>query len=452
LLDILDAAMREIDSYRLVRNLVKVENGHMHVAGRAYALTDIRRIYVLGAGKGVTPMAIALEDVLEGRIERGLVIEKRMHGGMKEGERNTARLKKIEARRGGHPVPDESCVAGALKMLEIAGEAGEEDIVFFCVQGGCTSLTTLPAEGLDIEELQEATHFLLASGCDILQINSVRTALTRLSRGRLAREIYPASIINLVVNDYVPRFTGYASAEDHGWGPTAPFIGAGSNDLEKTISTLKTIGRWGAIPEKIRCRLHHPEASSSPLSLEDFRRIGIKYQTCILADTRTGVEAVQHAAERIGLRSMILSSVLEGEAKEAGRFFAGVSREVLENGRPLPRPCLLIAAGEKTVRIEGPCGEGGRNQECVLSAAADIDGGYGIVIASVGTDGTDGPTPFAGGIIDGYTLSRARSLGLDHRRYLHTHDSSSFLRALGDAILFKAPGTNICDLSLILVT
>jgi glycerate-2-kinase len=153
----------------------------------------------------------------------------------------------------------------------------------------------------------------------------------------------------------------------------------------------------------------------------------------------------------MGLDSTILSSAVEGEAVDVGTVYAGIAKEIYRNSRPVSPPGVAILAGEMTVTVGDGCGEGGRNQECVLSAALKIEGSSGIVIASFGTDGTDGPTDIAGGIVDGTTVQRARERGIDIREELRNHNSSAVLSELGDAIRFNQPGNNLCDLSVILV-
>lgn len=189
------------------------------------------------------------------------------------------------------------------------------------------------------------------------------------------------------------------------------------------------------------------------MTVTDYEKMGIHYHTFILASPETSACAAKVAAEKmLGLNSMILSTTLEGEAKEVGIMLAGIAKEIAKNGRPLKIPCVVISSGEKTVTITGKHGSGGRNQETVLSAALKIQEANNVVIASIGTDGTDGPTSIAGGIVDGYTLHRAMKKNIDLSECLNDHNSSYALTELGDVILFNEPGNNVCDLSLIVVT
>lgn len=451
-LDIIDETMAAIDVYRLTRNVVHLENNRLTVSERTYDLNKIDHIYVLGAGKGVVPIALALEDILQDRITRGLVIEKKVSemGGL---EIQIQRLNKVEALLGGHPLPDEVCVAGAKKMIEIAQAAEGSDLVFFCVQGGCTSLTTYPIKKLSLRDIQETTMLLLHSGKNIHEVNIVRTAITQLSKGRLARYIFPAVLVNLVVNDYVQLNPKLLSKEDDlGWGPTAPVSSPFRSELENIVTALRSTHYWNRMPEKVRRHLSNFNTVLEPPTIDEFNRIGLRYQACILANPQSAAEAAKKTADRMGIRSMILSTMLEGEAKDVGIFLAALGKEISVYQRPIKPPCVVIVTGEKTVTLNRRSGQGGRNQECVVSAAAHIDGFNKVVISSVGTDGTDGPTHYAGGIVDGMTFQQAKDFGMHCSSYLKGHNSNAFLKKLDDAILFNSPGTNVCDLSLVVVT
>ena len=452
-LDVLEYAIELIDAYGLVRNLIYREGNLLKVGFLNYDLRTVSNIYVLGGGKAVLQMAEALDGILGDKIKKGIVVEKRLNG-MAKGFERISRIKRIKVLQGNHPVPDDVAVAGAAEILAIAQNAGMGDLVFFCVQGGCTCLTTLPADGLTLEDIQKTTELLLNSGLEIRIINTVRTAMTKLSQGRLAKYIHPAEIINLVVNDFVWAYPEgwHQGGYDLGWGPSVPVPDSRRSAFENSIFDLKKHPFWKEMPKNVKKHLENCSTDQLPQTVKDFERNGIDYHTFVLANPEDVAEAAKEGADRINLHSMILSSVIEGEASEIGIAFAGIAKEIVKKGRPLKPPCAIIASGEKTVSIIGEHGEGGRNQEAVLSAALKIDGGHEIVILSVGTDGTDGPSYIAGGIVDGYTVERAKAKGIGISDCLKVHDSSRALKGLGDAIFFDEPGNNVCDLSLIVVS
>jgi glycerate 2-kinase len=451
-LDIIDATMARIDAARLTKNRVRLQGGRLEVDSLEIGLSEVGEIFVLGAGKGVLQIAEALDQVLGSRINSGLVIEKRLTGMPVARERIQA-IRHIEVVEAGHPLPDEAGAKATRRMLGLARRAGKGDLVFVCVQGGCSSLTTLPAPGLSLDDVRRATDALLREGADIGVLDAVRMGLTQLQGGALAKLIHPATIINLVVNDFVWSYRHrWREADTHlGWGPSVPVLDRDRRRLGGLPSELKSSGVWDELPDRVRERLLRVDPASSALTEADFEEMGICWQTVILADPETSAEAARQVAQEMGLGAMILSTALEGEAAEVGCFFAGIAKEIAKNGRPLPPPCVLIATGEMTVSVGAGSGLGGRNQECVLGAAGRIAGGEGIVIVSVGTDGTDGPTEFAGGIVDNHTGRRAKALGVDIQRDLRVHNTTAALLALEDAIQFNQPGDNVCDLSLILV-
>ena len=451
-LEIIERTMARIDASRITRELVSFENDILRVGQESFDLSETRNVYVLGAGKAVLQIAEALEQILGDRITKGLVIEKRLEG-MQRGLERIQRLKRIQVLQGNHPVPDETAVEGSQKILEIAREATARDLVLFCVQGGCTCLTTLPAPGLTLEDIKKTTENLLESGVEIIELNAIRTALTSLSGGRLARYIHPAPIINLVVNDYVLRYPEAAGEARYGagWGPTAPVPNERRMDMASTLAALDKHGLWDKLPSNVVAYLKKNQPAET-LTAADFERLGIRQHTFVLADPQDAAEAACQAASDLGLNAMILSSCLEGEAKEVGIMLAGIATELSRNHRPLAPPCAVIATGEKTVTITGPHGEGGRNQECALSAARNINRADQVVIVSVGTDGTDGPNYVAGGMVDGFTMQRAAQKQINISGVLKRHSAKEGLTALGDAVYFDEPGNNVCDLSLIVVT
>jgi glycerate 2-kinase len=162
-------------------------------------------------------------------------------------------------------------------------------------------------------------------------------------------------------------------------------------------------------------------------------------------------EAAMQAAESRGLKGLVLTTLLEGESQEAGKFLATVAKEIVLNRRPIAPPCVLIAGGETTTRVGAKSGEGGPSQELALGFALEISNCRGLSIAAIDTDGTDGPTEIAGGVADESTVERARLKGLDVYDFLKTHDSSTILRTLGDEIVTGNTGTNICDLNVIYI-
>lgn len=429
-LNIIEYALKTIDPYEAMKRTVLIDNEELSVGHLKYNLSKIRNIYVVGAGKGTLRIAEALEDTLGNRIKRGIIIEKQTQG---------HKLKKIKVVKGGHPIPNKAGMEGAKEVVELAKSAQEDDLVFVCITGGCSALMPLPVEGTSLADKKKVTDLLLKCGATIEEINAVRKHISAIKGGRLAKYIYPAEVVNLIVIDEVAGLP---------WGPTVP----DTTTFEDATRALKKYNLWEKIPKTVRKHLQRglTDPSLETPKPKDFE--GLKVRNVILADNRIACEAAKKKAEKLGFNSMILSTVLEGESREAGIVLASIAKEIEERNRPLGPPCVLISGGETTVTIAGEAGEGGRNQELALASSLKIDGSKNIVIVSIGTDGTDGPTDIAGGIVDGCTLGRTREKGIDIFKNLMKHNSSYVFRQLKDAIFTGPTGTNVMDLTLVVVT
>ncbi|MCZ2808047.1 MAG: glycerate kinase [Candidatus Bathyarchaeota archaeon] len=428
-LDIIEYAFGAIDTYESVRKTVLIDDGELIVGNSKYDLRKFRNIYVVGAGKGTVGMAEALEEILGRRIKRGVIIEKRGQGRY---------LQTIKVVEGGHPTPDEAGLEATKEIVEIAKSTRERDLVFVCIMGGCSALMVLPVEGVTLGDINRVNDLLLKCGATIEEINAVRKHLSAVKGGRLAKYIHPAEIINLIVIDEVAGLP---------WGPTVP----DTTTFEDAVHVLKKYNLWEKILSSVR---RHLERGLTDPSLEtpkakDFE--GLKIHNLILANNNIACEAAKKKAEELGFNSMILSTVLEGESREVGIVLASIAKEVEKRNRPLKPPCVIISGGETTVTITEEPGEGGRNQELALAASLKIDGSEKIVIVSIGTDGTDGPTDIAGGIVDGYTLRRGKKKGLDVYKNLIKHNSSHVFRKLNDAVFTGPTGTNVMDLGFAVV-
>jgi len=245
-------------------------------------------------------------------------------------------------------------------------------------------------------------------------------------------------MINLIVIDEIAG---------RPWGPTVP----DTTTFEDAVTVLKKYELWEKTPKSVREYLKRGTIDPSLETLKPCDFKDFKVHNIILADNETMCEAAKKRAEELGLKSLILSTKLEGESREAGIVLASIAKEIEEKGRPVKPPCVLIMGGETTVTITGPHGKGGPSQELVLGASLKIDGSKKVVIASIDTDGTDGPTEIAGGIVDGYTLKRAEEKGIDIFESLRKHNCYEALMKLQDAIITEPTGTNVMDLDIVVV-
>ncbi len=432
-LRVLAAALEAVEPARLLGRAVRVEGKgrgeRLIVGGRVYDLTRYERVIVVGGGKASAAMARALEELLGDRIAAGLVNTKYGY---------TAGTRSIKVREAGHPLPDESGLAGAREIERLLADATEDDLVICLLSGGGSALLPAPAPGITLEEKSQLTELLLRAGATIEEINTVRKHLSTLKGGQLARLAHPAEVITLILSDVVGDPLDVIAS-----GPTVP----DPTTFEDAYGILRRYGLWEKAPEAVREHISRGRAGVLPETPKEGDPCFARVHNFIIGGNRLAVEAALEEARKLGFNTLLLTAFLQGEAREAGRLFGAIAKEVLRSGNPAPRPAMVIAGGETTVTVRGQ-GKGGRNQELALSAAIEIAGLDRVVIASLATDGTDGPTEAAGGLVDGHTSGRAKQQGLEPREYLDANDSYSLLRRTGDLLITGPTNTNVNDLVL----
>ncbi|MBZ5608554.1 MAG: glycerate kinase [Acidobacteriia bacterium] len=427
-LRIFRAALRAADPFEAVLRHARLD-GQTLVAGRhRYRLPDFGNIYVVGAGKAGAHMARAVERLLGRRIRGGLINVKYGHG---------VPLRRIQLNECGHPVPDRNGESGAQRIAEIASAAQSRDLVICLISGGASALLPLPAPPVTLKEKQQTTRLLLDCGADIHEINCIRKHISGIKGGQLARLAYPATVLALILSDVIGD-----DLDVIGSGPTVP----DRSTFRDAQGIFEKYGIWEKAPAGVRQRLTSSVAETPKPGDRIFERV----QNLIVGSNRLAVDAAVREARALGFHTLVLSTFLEGEAREVARVHAAIAREIRAAGRPLRTPACVLSGGETTVTIRGT-GLGGRNQEFALAAALDIAGLEDVVILSGGTDGTDGPTDAAGAIADGSTLSRAKDAGLDAAAFLANNDSYHFFERLGDLIKTGPTGTNVADVQVMLV-
>ena len=430
---IFDAGLRAVDPAELVKRELRRPRDMLEVAGRHYDLAKYRRLYVVGAGKASARMASAVEDIADGSLHGGIVIVKYGH---------SVPLNKIKVIAAGHPVPDEAGANATREIIAALSQAKKDDLILCLLSGGGSALLSYPADNLSLEDKQTMTRLLLDCGAKIQEINAIRKHLSRVKGGRLAQLASPATIVSLILSDVVgDHIESIAS------GPTAP-DGTTFSDCWRIIERYGLIGQ---IPTTVRDFLKQGVQGKIAETPKPGDRLFEKVQNVIVGNNRTALLAAEHQAEALGYHTLILSSFIEGEAREAALFHSAIAKEIISTDNPVSRPACVISGGETTVTIRSD-GRGGRNQEFALAAAIEIDGTEGVAILSGGTDGTDGPTDAAGGIVDGTTIKRAKNRGLEANYYLNRNDSYRFLQAAGDLLVTGPTFTNVMDLRLVLVT
>jgi glycerate 2-kinase len=427
-LDVVEHGIGAVDTYLATKRNIQLQGSKLYVHTIEYNLEDIKKIYFVGAGKGSFQIALALEEIFGERIEEGVVAVK---------EDETRQLKKIAVIHSGHPLPNRMSSIAAQEIVKIARKSQQGDLVFTAITGGASALMALPAQGIELKHVIQTTRLLLESGAVIQEINAVRKHISGISGGRLTQFIYPAEIINVTL---------MTNPKGMPW-PDAIF--ADPSTFQDAIRVLTEYGIWDEIPSAVRA---HLTRGLHDVSMETPKNLGnALVHTVNLGGKETACEGAARRTQELGINPVILSVNLEGEAREIGIALAGIAEEIFCSRRPFTSPCVLISGGETTVNLSNTKGDGGPNQELVLGFGKKISGLHNIAIASVGTDGSDGPTAIAGGIADGYTLIRAEEMGVDLFNSLRHHDSSSALVRLKDAVITGATGTNVMDLRVIFV-
>jgi len=439
ILEIIEKSLQALDSYDVILNLLDIDGDILRVGNLQWDLARKRRLFVIGAGKACNSMAKAVEEKLGDRINKGLVIVKKV-----ESNEGVSRIELVE---GGHPLPNQNGLQASKRILNMIEQATPDDLFIGLISGGSSALMSCPVSEISLDDEIELTDKLLRSGARILEINAVRRHISATNGGRLAQKIEAkgAEMINLIISDVVePQLTVNPGQPVLAFGtPVAP----DNTTLEDARNVLKKYRLQSQVPRSI---IKFLEVNNP--SRETPKTFGDRITHFIIQRPADACEAAKRAADELGINSIILTTVLEGDSQNAGIFLASVAKEVASNRRPISPPCIIIVGGETTSKVEeASSGRGGPSQELVLSFALEVNNLDGFSIASIDTDGTDGPTEIAGGIADCSTVKRAQGKGLNIQEQLLSHDSYTVFSALGDGIFTGNTGTNVCDLNVIFV-
>ena len=401
-----DAALQAVDASAAVERAISA-------ADFAHA----ERIFVVGAGKAGIAMTQAMVNILGDRLSAGVISVPALP---------SHASRQVSFIAGGHPVPTAGSIAAGQAIADLLAHTTTRDLVIALISGGGSALLELPQPGLSLADLQTTTNALLKCGATIHEINCIRSRLSRLKGGGLARLAYPARILGMILSDVVGNSLDIIAS-----GPTVPIA--------------STAAQVDAVVEKYRL---HSVLSPKVLEYLKQQTTGERgahpspsvIENRLIASNRLAAEAAVAAAKKLGYDSFFLADDWQGEAREVGNRFARLMIDKSGKGAK----CYVVG-GETTVTVRGS-GKGGRNQELALAAAIAIADRPNIAIAAFATDGVDGPTDAAGAIISGDTVMRARLLGLDPQQHLDDNNAYPFFSALGDLIVTGPTGTNVNDL------
>jgi glycerate 2-kinase len=409
-----------------------ISNGVKESSELSFDFNTFNKIFVVGTGKASNSMAQAIEDIFGDRITKGVVTTKYGH---------LLPLKKIEIIEAGHPIPDRKGYEGAKKIRSLLKESGPGDLVIFLLSGGGSALLPFPADDVELKEKQEVTQLLLDCGADIQEINTIRKHISRMKGGWLAKWAYPSTVIAFVLSDVVGD-----QLDVIGSGPTVP----DPSTFEEAWEILKKYDLLSEISPSIQKHLRSGREGKVEETPKPGDAVFEKVHNFLIGSNILALLAAKKEAASLGLNTLILSSSIVGETREAARFHTALAKEVVSSGNPIPRPACILSGGETTVTIKGN-GIGGRNQEFALAGALEISGIEKIVLLSGGTDGTDGPTDASGALADHTTVLRAKSMGLNPKVHLENNDAYPLFQKLGDLLITGPTHTNVMDVRIILV-
>lgn len=432
--DIMSAALAAVDPAQAIKRNVRLEGDNLRIGQRSYDLSSYERIFVVGGGKAGSPMVAAIEEILGERITAGLVNVK--HGYLLA---EAARIRRVEIVEAGHPTPDEAGRRGAERMVEMLSGLTEKDLVICLISGGGSALMTLPQPTISLADAQALTGALLRCGATINEINAVRKHTSRIKGGQLARLIHPAQVVSLILSDVVGNPLDVIAS-----GPTVP----DTTTFAQACGLLEKYGLLDKVPASVVGHLRAGAEGKIAETPKEGEAIFATVYNLIVGSNEIAARAALNRARQLGFNTQLLSTYVEGEAREVAKVLAAIAKEMAKSGQPIPRPGCLVIGGETTVTIRGE-GKGGRNQEMALAAALAIEGWEDVMVATLATDGTDGPTDAAGGVATGETVAWARELGLDPEEYLANNDSYHFLEALGELIVTGPTNTNVNDLAFV---
>jgi len=435
--EIFIGCLTAVDPYSAIKRFIHIEGNRLvlGIEGEPKTeidLTEFDRISLVGAGKATAPMARAIEELFGKRIQRGMI-------NLKYGF--TEKLAFTEIIEAGHPVPDENGAKGTRKILDFLKSAGEKDLIFSLISGGGSALLPQPAGGITLSEMQEITRSLLACGANIDEMNAVRKHISSSKGGQMARVAFPATIVNLMLSDVVGDKMDIIAS--------GPFVPDSSTfkDVWEIFIKYDLKGVHAAIDEHVKAGLK----GQIPETPKENDKIFDRVFNFIVGSNILALEAASVKAKKLGYKTLILSSMVEGETREVARVHSAIAKEIVKTGRPIPQPACIISGGETTVTIRGK-GLGGRNQEFCLAAALDLVGlPPRVVILSGGTDGNDGPTDAAGALVDPLTVTRGKDVGMEAAEFLDNNDAYHFFEKTSDLLMTGPTNTNVMDVRLVLV-
>jgi hydroxypyruvate reductase/glycerate 2-kinase len=424
---IYDQALKAVLPVNLINDALSLKKDILRIHNRTFDLRNCGGVYVFGSGKASLPMAEAVNAILGDRIKSGWVISN--CGGGACG--------RIEILEGCHPVPTEKSVNAAEVLMAKLSNLTPNDFFLYLLSGGSSSLVEKPVPPVKLDEFQDVTRLLLGCGAPIEEMNIVRKHLSLAKGGRLGQLTTAAGVV-LVISDVV--------GDDLEAIGSAPMF-CDRSSYRDACGILKKYDVWGRIPSNARTVIEQGIAGKIE---ETPKEPNPRIEHVLIGSNLKGLMRGKDTAESLGIKTHIITSRLRGEAREAAKMVVSMGEEIALTNNPFSPPVCLLFGGETTVTLGGS-GLGGRNQEMCLAAVREIRSRKGMTFLSAGTDGIDGNSNAAGAVIDYRTYERSQGLHLNPDEYLNNNDSHAFLQKTGDLIVTGPTGTNVMDMTILLI-
>jgi glycerate-2-kinase len=428
-LEILEAALAAANPSQMVYNALQIEGSQLSLSKQRINLKKTNGVYLVGAGKATGRMAEAVEEILGDHIIDGIIIV----------PPNTSKdysLDHVQIREGGHPLPTHSSVSAAKQVMTLIKDSPEDALILSLFSGGGSALFTLPITPISLKNLQHTTTLLLQSGVPIAGINTLRKHLSQVKGGQFALQVHPRNhwvmLISDVPGDQLDMIAG---------GPTLP----DPTTFQTASNILIEYQLWEKIPQRVTEHIQAGlEGTVSETLKSDHpvfehtvhRLIGSNYDAC---------KAALNLAQQKGFNARILTTDCQGEARQVGEQLGALAQRLTSEKDPQ----VVIVGSETTVTLRHP-GKGGRNTELLAATLQFLQNREGLVIASLATDGIDGPTQYAGAIADNHSYTRAQSLNVHPEEMLDQNDTYTLFDALNDHIFTGPTHTNVRDITIIL--
>ena len=439
-LNIFQAGVSAADPYQAVKKCLFANNQLLEILLNLDDKTQKRtgkwsKVHLIAFGKAACAMAKAAQEIIPGQLlaDFGIAVTN---------YENVTAINNIEVIGASHPLPDEAGLNAALKCAERISRAQKSELVLVLVSGGGSGLIPYPVDSITLQEKIATTDLLLACGATINEINCVRKHLSQLKGGGLARLAVPADLHALILSDVLgDDLSAIAS------GPTVP----DPSTYADAIAVFTSKGIWDKIPAPVQQHLELGKLGKAPETPKPGDNAFKNTTHTLIGSNAISINATLKAAQNLGYEAQLYDAHLCGEARNSAENWVRYAKHLIKNS--IGKPLALLAGGETTVTLKGD-GRGGRNQEMALAFAIaaqqrGLTGNWTFL--SGGTDGRDGPTDAAGGIVDQNTIKRIIQAGLDPVAMLDNNDSYTALETSRDLLITGATGTNVADLQVLLI-